>query len=567
VDDEASASLREIDAALRQRSFTRDWEHPRPRYVGQLDRTGLRIPVSVEIADHEFVQPPLIRLLRSAADACRPLPHVAGPEGLLCYLDSRATVLDRYEPGGTVLLCLDQAERVLRDALRGRSDHDFAGEFMGYWADDYVLVDLPSGFAGEGAIHWVALREDPKDPVPILARKKRLAASFLKAHRLGTGKDLSPAAEVCRIVSLSTNLTLDPNAHWPPADLAALNAWIDRFGPKASSCLEDVFRLGEGVRRWIAVRAPNGCCLAHIEIPPALNRPEFLVNRKQFLFANLLKQGANVKVLRFRGLSMDETYLYSRNLGGWKSLAGKEIALVGCGTIGGFLAKHLAQCGAGSCGGRLLLIDNDILQPGNLGRHLLGMRDLKRNKAEACRDAILRDLPHLDIDAHPDNALKALGPLSRSDLVIDATGEEALSIALNHHAVRRRPSFPPVLYVWLAGNGSAVQALLCDRSEHACYKCMKPELAGQSRYRAVRSDRDLRLDTNAPCGDGLFVPFPVSRSAAAAALAVELALAWAGGKPEPRFRNRLLDPAHAFNVKDGNPAPSAACPACRSAAA
>jgi len=286
-----------------------------------------------------------------------------------------------------------------------------------------------------------------------------------------------------------------------PTALGAFKAWLDRFGANAGGSLREVIGSGKGTRTWVAAKAPNGCAIARIDIPGTLNTPEFLVNRKEALLSNLLRQSDRVMLTRYGGHPVDERYLYSRNLGGLKTLAGKRIALIGCGTIGGFLAKQLAQSGAGSCGGRLLLLDNDVLQPGNLGRHLLGVRDLARNKAEGCRDQILRDLPYLEVAAEPLDALQALGLLSRCALVIDATGEEALSIALNHHAVRHRPSFPPILYVWLAGNGSIAQSLLCDGPDHACYKCMKPELAGQPRYRAVRSENNLRLDSNASCGD------------------------------------------------------------------
>jgi molybdopterin/thiamine biosynthesis adenylyltransferase len=194
------------------------------------------------------------------------------------------------------------------------------------------------------------------------------------------------------------------------------------------------------------------------------------------------------------------------------------------------------------------------------------MRDLGRNKAEACRDSILADLPHLDVVAEPSDALQKFETISRCALVIDATGEEALSIALNHFAVRRRPNYAPVLHIWLAGNGSIAQSLLCDDENHACFKCMKPELDGQPRYRAIRTERDVRMDRNAACGDGLYIPFPVSRAVSAAALGLDAALGWANGKPEPRFRNRLLDSTEAFNLKDANPTPSPACPACGKAA-
>jgi hypothetical protein len=173
--------------------------------------------------------------------------------------------------------------------------------------------------------------------------------------------------------------------------LRAFKAWLDRSGANAGGSLREVIGSGKGTRRWVAAKAPNGCAIARIDIPGTLNTPEFLVNRKEALLSNLLRQSDRVMLTRYGGHPVDERYLYSRNLGGLKTLAGKRIALIGCGTIGGFLAKQLAQSGAGSCGGRLLLLDNDVLQPGNLGRHLLGVRDLAHNKAEGCRDQILRD--------------------------------------------------------------------------------------------------------------------------------------------------------------------------------
>ncbi len=567
VDEPAKlTALQEIDQALRQRGFRRDWQRPLPCYVGELDQSGLRIPVSIEIENLDFVRAPVVRLERTGDALLKPLAHVAGPEGTLCYLDTRATVLDRYRPAETVVRCLAEAERVLRDTLRGRSDQDFAGEFLNYWADRFVLVDLPDGFEGEGSICWLSLR-DREPPIPLLVRSGKLSKSFKDAHRAASNKGIPALTESCRIVALGRNLELDPGGSWPLADISALKAWLSYLGTKASASLDELVRDGKDLRRWLAIKAPNGCAIALIDIPTKFNRPEFLINRKAALLSHLLKEREAVAVTRFRGLSVDERYLYSRNLGGLRTLAGKTIALIGCGTIGGFLAKQLAQSGAGSGGGKLILIDNETLQPGNIGRHLLGLRDLGRSKAEACRDSIMADLPHLEVAAEPGDALQKFGHLSRCSLVVDATGEEALSIALNHFAVSHRPTFPPVFYVWLGGNGSIAQSLLCDGSKHACYKCMKPQLERQPRYRAIRSEPDNRMDSNVACGDGLFVPFPVSHAAAAAGLGLDAVLSWANGKPEPRFRSRLLDLAQAFNLKDANPTPSDACPACGKTAA
>ena len=58
-----------------------------------------------------------------------------------------------------------------------------------------------------------------------------------------------------------------------------------------------------------------------------------------------------------------------------------------------------------------------------------------------------------------------LRALASYDLVVDATGEESLSLALNHGFVARRKEgtrAPAAIYVWLFGNGVAGQALLVD---------------------------------------------------------------------------------------------------------
>ncbi len=78
----------------------------------------------------------------------RLLPHL-GSEGEICFFARGAVVLDRYDPGGTVLLCLNRAETVLRNALRGRLDDDFADEFRAHWWQTWMLSDLPQGYVGQ----------------------------------------------------------------------------------------------------------------------------------------------------------------------------------------------------------------------------------------------------------------------------------------------------------------------------------------------------------------------------------------------------------------------------------
>lgn len=557
--DEQEA-LHAIETALKQEGFKKDWSQgPHPVYAGRLERHGLEAEVSVEVVDLDFVDLPVIKLLSRGKAAGRRTPHLIGPDGMVCYVAKNAMVLDRYNPGGTVLQCLKMAEKVLGDGLRGRSDSDYVDEFGQYWADKpAILVDIPSDFRGDGEIFYVALSRTTESETLVLAPKNGLAPSLKALHAAcrRTTVDSTP----CRIVRVDCDLGRDGGGALP-RNLQELSAFLEKIG--VTTELKLALHMGVGLKRWIAICARNATCIAQIQIPRVYDRPEFMKSRKAALPQLLLDRANNVPVERYLGSPIDEGFLYQRNLGGVRSLAGKNIVLIGCGTIGGFLSYNLAQSGAGTLGGRLTLVDLERLLPANLGRHLLGMSFLNRNKAEGCAEYIHGQLPHINVESRPLDARAILQSLSGADLIIDATGEEPFSIALNHYAVTQRPTFPPVLHAWIVGNGGATQALLCDGPEHGCFKCQKPKLAGEPRYRIMRPDSDNELRRNPACGDGLYAPFPVSASTSAAALALDLVLAWNSGEPRHRFRTRVLDPDRGFQVKEMNLTPAPECPACR----
>ena len=99
-----------------------------------------------------------------------------------------------------------------------------------------------------------------------------------------------------------------------------------------------------------------------------------------------------LKVTPVSVVRIDDRYLARRNMPKSKTLAGKNLAIVGCGTIGGYLSDMLVKAGAGTCGGKLTLVDFDYLLPQNIGRHRLGFPDLLSNKAEAMAKELKRSL-------------------------------------------------------------------------------------------------------------------------------------------------------------------------------
>ena len=67
-----------------------------------------------------------------------------------------------------------------------------------------------------------------------------------------------------------------------------------------------------------------------------------------------------------------------------------SVGVIGCGAIGGYLARGITQAGVGM----LTLVDHDDLKAANLGRHVLGAEWLGRPKARAMAEQLARDFPH-----------------------------------------------------------------------------------------------------------------------------------------------------------------------------
>jgi molybdopterin/thiamine biosynthesis adenylyltransferase len=279
---------------------------------------------------------------------------------------------------------------------------------------------------------------------------------------------------------------------------------------------------------------------------------------RQYLYS----KGARTPVSRLYGVDVSPDFVHTRNIQG-NSLLGKNVAVIGCGAIGGYVAHALIRLGAGvGVAGQLTLIDYDSMQPGNLGRHVLGFPALDLGKADALKDDLSTQFPYAKLRALKQD-VREYQRLFEEDLIVDATGEESLSIALArmHQDHLHGGGASPLLHVWVAGNGEAAQALFADRRKGGCYRCMwidDSERGMKDRIPLLKNPPATRF-----IGCQSVTMFPVSAAMSAAALASDIVIDWLAGDPSPRFRTRARENAEAFRVKNQDLAKLEGCPACK----
>lgn len=549
--------IQHVAQALAGRGFRHAYARSGYCFRGTVQIAGAATQVEVRLRDMNFTSLPTIRLVERPAGAHPYTPHL-GADGGICYAVSDIVTPDVFDPGGQVLGYLDRAVEVIEQAMAGHFDEDLEREFFVFWGAESVLVDIDP-IAVRRAHALLAKRTDGRHYTVVLtedatrSRKKLEMASYEFFSR--------PDRLLTFTTSRQPRMLKD---NWPPATVGQFLAWQRGLDKHCARRIQDALlkdmRLRIKARRlrpvrpadaelpevvFVMIHSPSAWYAGAIIFPKAMDRSR----RRLVDGLNLLPTLLGSVFYPMRVQRIDDAYLATRNTPGAGSLLGKRIALIGCGTIGGYLADLLMRAGAGLGDGHLALIDSGMFEPGNVGRHRLGFRSIYAYKSTALREDLLRAIPSANITNHVANAASLPG-LGAFDLVIDATGEEALSNHLNDQILER--PFVSTVFCWIAGEGQSVHALLRDCVETGCYCCV-------TRPRGVAGDGRGPEFAGEGC-EGLYVPFPASVSVSAAALAMEAVSAWANGTPSPRYRVRAISPEIESFAYD--PLRRKECPSC-----
>lgn len=529
-------------------------------FEGILPCKGGPIKVRFTISDWDFLSYPAIKVL-DHLDALPPLsPHVFA-DGNLCYFAAGAVVLDRYDPAESIAQCLDQA-RVVLERIRQDPSYrhdDIQDEFLQHWSygESSAVYTVLIGTVNEpsGSSNYWAL--DVAGATRAVISDSRQEVEAL-ASVLGSEP---PSATRCPCWLFKTDV-LPAVPVTMPANVRELFAWIQSWDKRLYQQLQHVLERETKYLQFelttFAVRTPLGWLGFGFDLDPvhrlgAAKRPKLY---QQFLH----KRGGTRKISRLAIVEFGPDFVHSRNLT-FPDLKGKRIAVVGCGAIGSHVIPGLVRLGAGTAGGRLDVVDPDHLSPENLGRHVLGYPALFKSKANALADESKRQFPFSDVRARVKN-VRDLRDLFDADLVIDATGEEAVSELINAMRLGVQAS-TPVLHVRIRGNGECVQTFWAQGAELGCFRCLL-----HADHKSYRQERHPVLKTEPQrkqLGCGGFTPYAVSAPMSAAALCMEVVVDWLQtGRASPRFRTVAAANANVFAVKNQDVKRLSSCPACGS---
>jgi len=186
-----------------------------------------------------------------------------------------------------------------------------------------------------------------------------------------------------------------------------------------------------------------------------------------------LRRTSKNRIDKIRIVRLDERRILRRG-GAMQALTEKRVSvgIVGCGSVGGFLAMSLARCGIS----KFLLVDKDCMAPENVARHLCGLVDAV--KATPKVDAVARRLrehfPHIECNSVRGDVLRLLQTqdlrLDDYALLVVAAGSMATERRINY-VVRKGRLNVPVVYLWIEPFGLGGHILYASPSGQGCYEC------------------------------------------------------------------------------------------------
>lgn len=166
----------------------------------------------------------------------------------------------------------------------------------------------------------------------------------------------------------------------------------------------------------------------------------------------------------------DPSWIHGRDTPGIDKLFDKRVLMIGAGSLGSEVAQLLAKTGVGA----ITLVDPELLEFSNVGRHVLGVAEVRTSKSGSVAERLGRSYPHMRSIEHFREHWQTLYEkrpdiFHNADLIVSTVGSWLAESRLNQLA-RSDAALPPVLYGWTEPFSVAGHAILVG-SIGACLSC------------------------------------------------------------------------------------------------
>lgn len=435
------------------------------------------------------------------------IPHM-GKRGLICLFDLEGILIN---PDFETLIneSISRLNKTLLDGIEGSNKIDFITEFNSYWLQlpDSKLVDS-----------FVNL-DDGLKKVKYLTKKKlsqeELILSIADKEEIFNTTGSKGTIKNAIYVNIMTEEYIYPPDWRKKLDINYINKLL-QIGKVEYRMVEDLIgRINREILLFININQPNGA-----KTPIAILIKYY--NKKLINDHIYLQFDNDCKCMPLCISRSDSDYIISRG-GIFTEIKSKKVLIVGCGSIGGYLASELIKSGISN----LSLVDDDFLTAGNIYRHLLGLEYVGQYKTKAISKYIERNIPFINIKGFEnkiENLIENyLLDFEEFDLIMSATGNHNVNRWINKY-VKANNVTTPVVYLWNEVLGIGNHAVFIDNKYKGCFECLIGQDEKGLYDRTSYCERGQIFTKKYNGCSSTFLPFGSIHSLKTVSLGVELAL-------------------------------------------
>lgn len=395
----------------------------------------------------------------------RTWPHIES-NGLLCLIPSSATlVVD--DPVAMSKIVLNEAIKLIDRVTTQNNSSDFQSEFHSYWPRDKNSLTVQS---------LLNLAKPSRQIYSIITKKLCLVADNEDDALEWLSNITNSTKKITKKISKGVLIYLDeplvPTQY--PESIKDLLLLIGKDLPLLHQAIADSYRTIP-----IIFTAPTNTgttvCAILLEAQYRTDgcRSIFRGFRKESMpsdiFFNRYLQSSTIK--RTKVERVDAEWVHGRDKNPIiTDLQKYRVGIIGCGSLGGYIAYALAQAGIG----QLHLIDPEVLTHANTGRHILGGSDVGLSKSEALANKIRSAFPHISFVKSDDKKWQVVASekpemFEDMDLIISTIADWESESLLNYYHIKKNLTCP-ILYGWTEPHAVAGHALFINNDE-GCFAC------------------------------------------------------------------------------------------------
>ena len=537
--------------------------------------------VRFEIDEDSFSKPPF-PIIESLPETLRSrrLPHLLC--GKYCGLFSDTSVIDPMNIKQLVSSWLHKLEEIIELWESGDYSEDYLTEFSVYWGGIPTYLLSSRAKVNDLSVYSFERKSiNGEESTEYVVSDNRERAELWASRRNAIGVIEYRNSAV--FVELPKPPFIHYNHPWPPKNLKEFSQWLLKYDNQhlvLDKLLLALANLGKWSKSWctfVDVIFHYGNEFFGVSFNLSNDDRKAIVNnygpksrrgrgRKiREKLRNRIFEKTTEKIFPLDVIPSSTEFVLDRNRSvNSPILSDKRIALIGSGTIGGYLAHSLCQIGAGYGDGCIYIYDNDILKIGNVGRHLLGIKYIGEKKSDAIKNYI--DEQGLNLNIISEGKFSLTSDLSHFDLILDSTGDQAFSLNLSSKVAEYRSNGGNILLIhsWVSGFGHTAKSLL-DNGLSGCYACQfdySNNLIKSELYPSFSDGKapGVMNTFKRSCGEN-HLPFGSEASMLAASLAIQL-LGNRGKKAPTLLMRRVSDKA--IELKDKKLKKRMDCPSCMS---